>query len=177
MSLRTCVGTLAGFALVLLLSACASAAGQHQDAASGVTFVVVRHAEKASDGGKDPGLSEAGTARAQVLASRLRRVPVRAAYATAYRRTQLTAAPAAQAHGLDVTTYDADRPADQLAAQLRRDHAQGHVLIVGHSNTAPQIAAALCACTVAAMDDAEFDRLMTVRIGSDGAAVFSQERY
>lgn len=177
MSLRARVRTFAGFALVLLLSACASSPGPDHEPAPGVTFVVVRHAEKASDGGKDPGLTAAGTARAQALATRLSSAPVRAAYATGYRRTQLTATPSAQAHGLGVTTYDADQPADQLAARLRRDHADGHVLIVGHSNTAPQIAAALCGCTVAPMDDAEFDRLMTVRIGSDGEAVFSTERY
>lgn len=162
----------AGFALAAGLAGCATA----PTAGSGVTFVVVRHAEKGGDG-SDPGLTAAGEARANALAARLDGQPVRAAYATAYRRTQLTAAPTARAHGLTVSTYDAKLAPDAFAAQLRGAHPAGQVLVVGHSNTAPQIAAALCRCTVAPMEDGEFDRLMTVRIDATGQAVLGVERY
>jgi broad specificity phosphatase PhoE len=181
--------SLAGFALALALAGCATspapaAAGGSSAGASwagapmaSVTFVVVRHAEKASEGGKDPTLAAAGEARAQALAVRLQGQPMRAAYATAYRRTQMTAMPTAQAHGLSVATYDANLAADAFAAQLRSAHMDGSVLVVGHSNTAPQIAAALCGCTVAPMDDTEFDRLMTVRFDAAGQAVLDVGRY
>lgn len=163
---------LAGFALAAVLAGCATA----PTAGPGVTFVVVRHAEKGSDG-SDPGLTAAGEARANALAARLDGQPVRAAYATAYRRTQLTATPTARGHGLTVSTYDAKLPPHAFAAQLRGAHPQGQVLVVGHSNTAPQIAAALCGCTVAPMGDGEFDRLMTVRIDPTGHAELGLERF
>ncbi|QNP40118.1 phosphoglycerate mutase family protein [Lysobacter solisilvae (ex Woo and Kim 2020)] len=159
--------------LATLLGGCATAPAATQR----VSFVVVRHAEKADDGSKDPPLSAAGQARATALAASLRDAPLRAAYATGYRRTQATAAPAAQAHALAVTTYDASRPASEFAVQLRHDHRDGTVLVVGHSNTAPAIAAALCACEVAPMGDGEFDRRLTITIDARGAATLRDERY
>ena len=176
MSLRPGNGLMAGLALAFLLGGCASApTADAGTAGTPATFVVVRHAEKAA-GGSDPSLSPAGQARAQSLAQRIGQ-PLRAAYATAYRRTQETAQPAAQAHGIAVTTYDANLPATDFAAQLRRDHAGDQVLVVAHSNTAPQIAAALCGCEVAPMADDEFDRLMTVTVARDGRATFREDRY
>lgn len=164
-------------ALAFMLGGCASTPTADLPAAqASTTFVIVRHAEKA-DGGSDPTLSPAGQARAQALATRLAGQPLRAAYATAYRRTQETAQPAAQVQGVPVSTYDAGMPAAALAAQLRRDHVGGQVLVVGHSNTAPQIAAALCGCDVAPMAETEFDRLITVHADADGKATLREERY
>lgn len=173
MSLRPRTALLAGLLLACLLGGCATAS---RPDTTTTTFVIVRHAEKA-DGGKDPSLAPAGQARAQALAARLQAQPLQAAYATGYTRTQETARPTAQAHGMTVTTYDAQLSAADFAAQLRRDHAAGTVLVVGHSNTAPELAAALCGCEVAPMADTEFDRLMTVRVERGGQADFHQERY
>jgi len=113
--------------------------------ADGVLFVLVRHAEKAKDDPKDPTLSEAGIARAKRLAASLADARVVAAYATQYRRTQLTAAPTSMLHHLDVQTYDASLPAFEFARLLRDAHPTGTVLVVGHSNTIPALAAVLCA--------------------------------
>ncbi|MFD0738699.1 histidine phosphatase family protein [Lysobacter koreensis] len=162
-------------AIACLLSACAHTAPSVENA--GVSFVVVRHAERSSDDPRDPNLSDAGRARAAALAASLAGAPVAAVYATAYRRTQQTAAPSASAHALTVTTYDAKQPAAEFAAQLKRTHPRGTVLVVGHSNTAPEIAAALCACTVEPMGDAEYDRRLRIDIGADGVAKLSVSRY
>lgn len=161
-------------AWLTLLSACASHATVPVE---GATFIVVRHAEKSDDGSRDPPLAPTGLARAQALANALREVPLQAVYATGYRRTQMTAAPAARSHGLAVTTYDATHSAAELAMQLRREHPGGVVLVVGHSNTAPDIAAALCECTVAPMADGDYGRRMTIRTGADGKAVLVEGHY
>jgi len=157
----------------LLLSACAfapdSPATPNTDAS--MTFVIVRHAEKVADGSKDPPLTEAGHARAQALARRLSSMPVIAVYTTPFQRTRQTATPTAQEHGLPLIEYDAKLPATSFAAQLRQRHAGQTVLVVGHSNTVPDIAAALCSCIVAPMSEAEYDRLMTVRVDAAGRAV------
>lgn len=149
----------------LLLAACATSPAT-QD---GARFIVVRHAEKATDDPRDPSLSEAGHARAQALARRLQDVPLRAIYVTEFRRTQQTAAPSAAAHGLVPIEYAAKGDAAAFAARLRQMRANGSVLIVGHSNTVPGIVAALCACDVAEMDESEYDRVSIVDIPADRA--------
>jgi broad specificity phosphatase PhoE len=182
MSARTtrgaCAALLAGMAVIagcVSLRNGDSAQAPQRDATT--TFVLVRHAEKATDDPKDPSLSDAGRARAVRLASSFDGVAVTAVYATGYRRTQATAQPTAEAHGLPVRTYEAGLTADAFAARLRATHASGTVLVVGHSNTVPAIASALCNCTVTPMREDEFDRRIEVRIAADGAATLAETRY
>lgn len=182
MSARTTRGACAALlAAMAVIAGCASlrdgdaADIAHRDATT--TFVLVRHAEKAADDPKDPSLSDAGRARAVRLASSFDGVAVTAVYATGYRRTQATAQPTAEAHGLPVRTYDASLPADAFAAELRATHASGTVLVVGHSNTVPTIASALCRCTVAPIREDVFDRRIAIRIAADGATTLAETRY
>jgi broad specificity phosphatase PhoE len=137
--------------------------------------VVVRHAEKLAEG-DDPALSDAGRARAQRLADLLRDAPLVAAYATDTQRARQTAKPSADEHGLALTLYDPRVPPAEFVARLRELHPHGTVLVVGHSNTAPAIAAALCRCGVEPMAETEFDRVMRVRFDADGVARLSMER-
>lgn len=155
---------LSALCLPLAMAGCVSA-----PVASGHTYLLVRHAEKASDDPRDPSLSSAGADRARRIAGSLHGLPLRAVYATAYRRTQQTAEPAARDHDLRVHTYDANASPEAVAAQLRALPA-GMVLVVGHSNTIPQLAAALCVCTVAPIADNEFRRRITVRVDAAGKA-------
>lgn len=156
-----------------LLAACAGVAtGSAGSAAAGATvaplaFVVVRHAEKVNDS-RDPDLSPAGQARARALAGQLRDAPLVAAWSSAYARTRQTGQATAQAHGLDLREYDAAMPAADLAAMLRREHRHGTVLVVGHSNTVPDIVAALCACAVAPIDEATYGGRYDIEPGADG---------
>jgi broad specificity phosphatase PhoE len=162
---------------VLVFAAAASGCASRPTPPAGVTFIVVRHAEKAGDGSNDPSLSTAGEERAEALAGTLGSSPLRAVYATAYRRTQSTAAPSARSHSLPVTTYDARMPAGDFAGKLRHEHAEGTVLVVGHSNTAASIAAALCECTVRPTGDEEYDRRIIVHVDRFGQATMQEDRY
>ncbi len=108
--------------------------------------IVVRHAEKAAEGGSDPALSAAGEQRAQALAQALAGLRINAIVTTQYQRTRATAAPLAQALGLQpqvIETRRGDMPghvqavADAVRAQT------GAVLVVGHSNTVTLLLAAL----------------------------------
>lgn len=163
-------------ALLLLLAGCAGMpTGMPSTSAhaTGTTasFVVVRHAEKADDGTRDPSLSAAGVARARRLAVALHAEPVIAVYATPYQRTQQTAVATAGDHRLAVTAYAANQPAAELAAQLRNRHATGTVLVVGHSNTAPAIASALCGCATTPLGDHDYGRVYRIDIGAGGAVL------
>jgi broad specificity phosphatase PhoE len=162
----------AGMLAALLLSgACAGVRAQE-----GAVFVVVRHAEKSDDGTRDPPLSAEGGARAQALARRFADTRLVAAYATPFRRTQETARPAAALHGVALTTYDPATPAVQLAARLRSQYPHGVVLVVGHSNTVPEIVAALCTCRIAALGEDEYDAIYTIRVTPDGRGVLDVGR-
>lgn len=165
---------LLGLAMGMVACATGTSAG---GAGASTTFVLVRHAEKGTDDARDPSLSEAGRARAARLAQLLADSPLSAAYATDYRRTRQTAQPAADGHGIVVTTYDAQVSAAEFAARLRASHAAGTVLVVGHSNTIPQLAAALSGTAAVEMRDDEFDRLYRIKVGADGRAVLSQDSY
>lgn len=159
-----------------MLVACTTA-GPAEGIATTTTFVIVRHAEKGTDDAKDPSLSKAGRMRAQQLARLLSGSPLVAAYATDYRRTRQTAAPAAEAHGITVTTYDAQSPAAALASRLRAAHSSGTVLVVGHSNTVPDIAAALSGQAVDAMADDRFDLIYRITVRPDGKVELVQSTY
>ena len=150
--------------------------------ADSTVVVVVRHAEKATDDPRDPTLSAAGQARAQALAQTLEHAGLDAAYSTQYRRTRLTAGPAAQAAGLEVTvrpidggnaaTYAAD-----LARELRALPAGSTVLVVGHSNTVPDLVRAISGQPAAPMPETEFDRYTVVTLEADGGARVATSRY
>jgi len=154
--------------LLLLLAGCASVAAI--EPATATTFVVVRHAEKADDGTRDPPLSAVGQSRAQALAQRLAHSGLVAVYATPFRRTQQTAQAVATLAGLPVTTYAADVAPSDFATTLRARHLRGTVLVVGHSNTVPEIVASLCSCRIAALDESAYDGIYTIRIAPDGKA-------
>lgn len=145
--------------------------------ADAVTFVVVRHAEKANDDPRDPNLAAAGHDRAHRLAQALQRVDLQAVYTTPLRRSRQTAQPAAQRHGLSVNVYPADQDASVLAAQLRQQHRRGTVLVVGHSNTVPGIVAALCQCEVPPLAETDYDRWFELTGPADGSLNLKSSRW
>ena len=128
-------------------------------AAAQSTIFIVRHAEKAAGGGDDPDLSEAGRARAEALATVLKDAGISAIYTTELKRTQQTAAPLAKTLHLDPAIIVAkDRAA--LSAKLRGS--SGNVLVVGHSNTIPDVIKALGITTTVSIADNDYDNLFVV---------------
>ena len=162
-------------ALFIGLSACSPQAAQTTDQ----HIYLVRHAEKVL-GVDDPVLTPAGEARAMLLKERLDDVDVTAVYSSDYRRTLATAAPLAGDKGLTVIMYD-PRDLPGLAARLKEDCTI--CLVVGHSNTTPQLAAALGGEPGAEIVEAtEYDRLyhivITRKDGENGENVTTKiERY
>lgn len=142
-----------------------------------VSFIVVRHAEKANDDPEDPALTAAGRERAARLAALMAEEPITAVYVTEFRRTQQTAMPTANQSHIQATRYFSKGPALELAAQWLRTHRQGTVLIVGHSNTVPEIVAALSGQNVGPIPDDQFNRMYRVDIGVDGVARLTQSEY
>jgi phosphohistidine phosphatase SixA len=108
--------------------------------------LLLRHAERSAEPAGDPALTPAGQSRAQALASALTHAGVTAIITTEFRRSSETAAALATQLGITPEVIGA-RGRDTAAhigavAAAIRAHS-GVVLVVGHSNTVPAIAAAL----------------------------------
>jgi broad specificity phosphatase PhoE len=99
------------------------------------TVLLVRHADRQ---GSADALSAAGVARAEELVHVLEKSGISAIYTSEAARTQSTAAPAAAALGITPVAISAADVAG-LASAIRTNHAGQKVLVVGHSNTVPQI--------------------------------------
>jgi broad specificity phosphatase PhoE len=82
---------------------------------------------------------------------------ITAIYATEYKRTQDTAKPIAERLGLKVQTQKGQDSAG-LAALLKSTHAKDVVLVVGHSNTMPEVIKALGGPAIKIPDD-EYDTI------------------
>ena len=98
------------------------------------TFYLVRHAEKDLTVKKDPLLTEDGEKRANYFATYLKDID--AVYSTPYKRTQATAVPTAIANAISIQSYTPNKLWNKT---LLEKHKGQTVLIVGHSNTIPQI--------------------------------------
>ncbi|MGZ4983805.1 MAG: phosphoglycerate mutase family protein [Chthoniobacterales bacterium] len=143
----------------LLLAAVLSLASIQLISAQSTIFFV-RHAEKAQDGdAKDPDISEIGRARAEALAKTLKDARITAIYATEFKRTQQTATPLAHASHVEVTIIPA-KETEELIAKLKA--AKGNALVVGHSNTLPDIMKALGVSDSISIADNDYDDLFVI---------------
>jgi phosphohistidine phosphatase SixA len=139
-------------------------------AAADTMIIVVRHAEKANDDPKDPNLNDAGNARAIRLATVLKDAQVKAVYVTQYKRTQQTAAPLALLDGMqaqvrEVNQQNADTYVSDLLKEIKKKHHGETILIVGHSNTVPEIIKQLTTKNIAPIAENEYDRIYMVILG------------
>ena len=131
-------------------------------AQTNTTFILVRHAEKADDGTKDPPLNEVGISRASTLATLLSNQEVTALYSTPFKRTRQTLAPLAESAKLEISDYDPFAGDDWLKS-LHGSHAGGTVVIVGHSNTIPALANRLLGSeTFAQFEESEYSNLIII---------------
>jgi broad specificity phosphatase PhoE len=128
------------------------------------TLILVRHADKAAERSDDPALSEAGLRRAQQLAEVLGDTGVRHIVTTQWRRTRDTAAPLAARLGLQPQVVATRRGANhvaELAAVLRG--LDGTVLVVGHSNTVPDLIAAFGGPKLPMICESRYGHLLVLR--------------
>lgn len=145
------------------------------DPAASVIYLV-RHAERAADHPTDPTLTPDGEERARELARVLSDAPLTRVFSTDLRRTRLTAAPVASAHGLELELYDPGNGGlSALAARLAAT--PGHHLVVGHSNTTPALVEALGGDPVSPIAEMEYDRLYVVVAAPDGTVTSTLIRF
>lgn len=145
------------------------------------TVIFVRHAEKALTPTDDPALSQAGEVRAAELARQLVDADVvagiDAVYSTPYRRTVQTAQPIADALDLPINEYDPDDN-EAVLATILKEHKGKIILVVGHSNTVPELIADLGAHKgVPPIAEGEYDNIYLVSIPWFGKTKTIRLRY
>ena len=152
---------------VILALACSLAApALAQDAPA---IHVVRHFDTPK-GERDPDLLPQGTARAEALARWFRGKRLCAILVTQYKRTRQTAAPTAAGRSVAIQTYDA---ADTAGAVARAKASACPVLIVGHSNTVPDIVEKLGGTRPTELSHEDFGDVWTVADGKTDRVTIS----
>ena len=107
------------------------------------TIWLVRHAEKESTPGDDPGLSKQGQQRAKDLEKTLKHQNIAGIYITPFQRTALTAKPTAARFTTVPQVYNTT-DYKSFALKIFQYYTGQNVLIVGHSNTIIPIITAIC---------------------------------
>jgi broad specificity phosphatase PhoE len=129
--------------------------------AAPVVFIV-RHAEKASTGGKDPDLSVQGQKRADALAHILKDSEITSVFVTEFKRTQETAVPTARAAQVSPIMV----PANDMGALVEKLRAlNGNALVVGHGNTIPDLLKALGIVTPISIPEDDYTEIFVVSVG------------
>jgi len=166
--------------LVLIAWLSTTAFPQTNKAAAGspLTVILVRHAEKAvvPPENKDPDLSTAGQARAELIKKMFGDAGVAAIYATQFKRTQQTVKPLAEKLGVQVTQVEAKKTSD-LVKQIRSQNAGQVIFVAGHNNTVPEIIAALSGPKLPIIPETEYDNLYILTVLADGSAKLLKLKY
>ena len=152
--------------LVIIFGQSCSVKSQHL---SFTTFYLLRHAEKARDGGENPALNERGTQRAIRLMNQLRDVDFKTIYATDYLRTKNTVAPLAESRNQAIEIYNAHDKG--FLDKALAENSDANYLIVGHSNTIPGLVNYLTGKeNFQQLSENEYDKLFVVTLVELGVA-------
>ena len=133
------------------------------------SLILIRHAEKIISSGNDPQLSTKGWQRANELVHIFEAVDIDAVYASHYQRSIDTAKPLAKAKQLEIFNYDPNKLVP-FAKALLKTHKGETVVIVGHSNTTPQLTNALAGTEYSDLEETEYDWLYFVEVSTLGSS-------
>ncbi|HEV7446384.1 MAG TPA: phosphoglycerate mutase family protein [Steroidobacteraceae bacterium] len=152
----------------------------YRSASTTTVVVLARHAEKDLSSIQDPPLSAEGEQRAERLAQMFGRSKgvgrIDAIYVSDARRTQQTAAPLAERLGKHAVVVPA-ADTKGLVTRVMHEHEGGTVLIIGHSNTVPELIHELGDIDVPPFGDDEYDTLYVLSIPSFGQASLLRMEY
>jgi broad specificity phosphatase PhoE len=152
------------------------------------TVFLVRHAERADEPRQDPPLTEKGVARSAALARLLSTADIKAIYTSQFARTKLTAEPLAKQLGITPTAISlksnpsnpraiAEESTKETVDKILSNVAGGSVLVVGHSNSIPDVIKMLGSDVVPTIDEKKFDDLFLVTVYANGRAKVTHLKY
>jgi phosphohistidine phosphatase SixA len=152
-----------------------------------ITVYLVRHAERADEPRQDPPLNEKGVARAQELARMLSDANIKTIITSQYARTKLTAEPLAKQANVAVTpvslSLSPSNPrmvSEQSTAEVTNkilERGGESVLVIGHSNSIPDVIKMLGGDVTPVIDEKKFDDLFVVTVYAKGKAKVAHLKY
>lgn len=153
--------------LIFLVSLFNFSTKKQTDKQKPLVVYLVRHAEKFLHS-MDPELTDSGKERALELVKILKNANIEYVHSTDYIRTRETAKPTAEKFGLTTKIYN---PNDLEGLANKLKSLRGNHLVVGHSNTTPELATILGVNEVTEIDEAsEFDRLYIVMVSNNNTS-------
>ncbi|HEV2708303.1 MAG TPA: phosphoglycerate mutase family protein [Pyrinomonadaceae bacterium] len=158
-----------------------------QDEFKTTTVILIRHAEKADAPAEDPPLNDSGRARAQELARMLANSNVKAIYTSQFLRAKETAEPLAKQLGLTyapmpirMSPTNPRQVSEQSIKEITDkiyERAGDTTLVIGHSNTVPEVIRLLGGDLVPKIDEKKFDDLFVVTVYGRGKAKVLHMKY
>ena len=151
------------------------------------TVFLVRHAEKEDEPRQDPPLKKEGVARSQELARLLANAGIKSIYTSQFTRTKSTAEPTAAKLGLTVASISlrsnpanprliAEESTAEVVNKIMERPGE-NVLIVGHSNSVPDVIKMLGGDVVPTIDERKFNDLFIVTVYAKGKAKVTHMKY
>jgi phosphohistidine phosphatase SixA len=151
------------------------------------TVFLIRHAEKAEAPREDPPLNDSGRLRSQALSRILGQSDIKAIYTSQYQRTIQTAEPLAKQLGITATSLplkmSQSNPREVSEQSIKEitgkiyERAGEASLVIGHSNTIPEVIKMLGGDNVPKIDEQKFDDLFVVTIFAKGKAKVVHLKY
>jgi 2,3-bisphosphoglycerate-dependent phosphoglycerate mutase len=144
------------------------------------TVILIRHADRdvPPAGTPDfpgPSLNDKGTARSKKLVHVLSKAGIQAIYTSRYTRAKMTAKPFSAKHSGIPTVRLSE--ATELKDHILTHHLGQTVLVVGHSDTVPELIALLGGPSLPIIDDCEFDNLFVLVKHSTTSASVTKLKY
>ncbi|MDN3653649.1 histidine phosphatase family protein [Thalassotalea ponticola] len=147
--------------LLLLLTLClTSATSVSEETLADYQLYLIRHAEKQTTD-IDPALTHCGLQRAKFLARYFSDKQIKTVYTTDYKRTQQTASAISQANELTLQEYDPGK-LSELVTRVKNQ--QQSAVVVGHSNTTPNLAALIISDDVAPLSEEIYDTIYYIQV-------------
>lgn len=151
------------------------------------TVFLIRHAERENEPRQDPPLKPEGVARSQELTRLLAAGNIKTIITSQLTRTKKTAEPLANKLGLSATVISLKpNPSNprQIAEESTREVVNKilerpgeNVLVVGHSNSIPDVIKMLGGDVVPTIDEQKFNDLFVVTVYAKGKAKVAHLKY
>ena len=140
------------------------------------TVILIRHGERnaPTPTNPDPHLNAAGKARAKSLIHVFGQAGIKAIYRSYFARSKETAQPLANHLGLSAIEMD---EALQIKNDILANHTGQTVLVIGHSDTVPDIINRLGGANLPIINDREFDNLFVVKVFGPSRASMTRLKY
>ena len=175
--------------ILITLVICASVISQAiaQDDFKPKTVFLIRHAEREDEPRQDPPLKKEGVARSKELARLLGNAGIKTIFTSQFTRTKQTAEPLATKLGLTAAQISLKsnptnprQIAEESTAEVVNkimERPGENVLVVGHSNSIPDVIKMLGGDVVPTIDERKFDDLFIVTVYAKGKAKVTNLQY